>query len=94
MYGVHGRINMAYQGGTLCVKSNVNMRNIVLQQGKIGTCNNTFSIGLDQLIAHQQTPYWIGRRFNAQYRYDDPALNDPNGFNVALTEGLEFVIIP
>ena len=96
MYGVQGRASTPFHNGKLCVQSNINIRGITAQGGQPGSCGNTFVRSLEFLFDQMnmdQIAHFIGLIINAQYLYDDDP-ESPDMYHDALTQGLEFVVIP
>jgi hypothetical protein len=93
-YGINGRHNGAFLGGTLCVKQPVRRTTLVSSGGNPATtddCSGVLSFDFNAWITAAHDPaLTAGVDVDGQYWYRDPA--DP--FRTGLSNGVEFTVVP
>lgn len=92
-YSLTGAQALAFQGGTLCVKTPIR-RTAVLNSGgnpPPNDCSGTLSFDFNAFIAGGSDPLLVaGQQVNAQWWFRDPGFSPPN--NTGLSNAIEFVI--
>lgn len=95
MYGLLGRAEIPFLGGTLCVapplrRTPVQFTSAVLGGGPPG-CSGAMTFDFTSWLQAGTDPFLApGVQVNAQYRYRDPAAT----FGAAFTNAIEFTIEP
>ncbi len=95
LYGLNGRGSLDFHGGKLCVKAPVTrLLPPKLAKGSFGVpCTGVVKRDFNQRIQSGIDPLLTpGRQVNAQWRLRDPL--DLSGFTDALSDGIEFTILP
>ncbi len=93
LYGQNGRSNLAFHGGTLCVKAPLTRNLPPKNAGSNGTgfCRGILNTNFNKRIQSGADPTLsVGAQVNAQYIYRDPA----DSFGDGLTDAVEFIIAP
>jgi hypothetical protein len=95
IYGTTGRQAARFFGGTLCVETPLHRTPAQSSGGSAGgnDCTGVYSFDFNARIASGIDPLLVsGTTVDAQYYSRDPGFSVPN--NIALTDALEFTILP
>ena len=100
-YGISGRATTPYQGGTLCVKSQIKRTGAVNSGGTpapASDCTGVYAIDMNTFALSAGPPVPLlalstpGTLVNCQFWGRDPGFSAPN--NTTLTDGLEYTVGP
>jgi hypothetical protein len=99
-YGVNGRSSVPFQGGTLCVKSQIRRTGAVNSGGTVppNNCSGIFALDMNAFAVSAGPPTPVaglkvpGTVVDCQWWGRDPGFAAPN--NTQLSNGLEYTVGP